>query len=115
MATVNYSITSTKTSKACVATWAAIANGNDGAALDQSQYTDKSVQVSGTFGSSGSVRLQGSNDGVNWNTLSDPQGVALDITTACVKFVAEATRYIKPLVTAGDGTTALTVTILLKE
>lgn len=115
MPTINYAVAATKTSKACVASWANIANGSDGAPLDQSQYTDKSVQVSGTFGAGGNLRLLGSNDGVNWNTLTDPQGNALDITAAAIKFVAEATRYIKPSVTAGDGTTALTVTILLKE
>lgn len=115
MATVNYSITPTQTNKACVAKWAALLNGNDGQALDQAQYTDKSVQVSGTFGAGGNLRLQGSNDNINWNTLTDPQGAALDITAASIKFVAEATRYIRPLITAGDGNTNLTVTILLKE
>lgn len=115
MTTINSTITPTKTSKACVAQWAGLANGVDGSALDQSQYTDKSVQVSGTFGAGGNLRLQGSNDNINWNTLTDPQGAALDITAASIKFVAEATRYIRPLITAGDGTTLLTVTILLKE
>lgn len=115
MTTINSTIIPTKTSKACVAQWAGLVNGADGAVLDQSQYTDKSVQVSGTFGAGGNLRLLGSNDGVNWNTLTDPQGAALDITAASIKFVSEATHYIKPFVTAGDGTTSLTVTILLKE
>lgn len=113
--TIAYVITPTKTSKACVATWANLANGIDGAPLDQSQYTDKSVQVTGNFGANGNLQLQGSNDGVNWNVLTDPQGAALNISAGAIKFVAEATRYIKPVVTSGDGTTALTVTILLKE
>lgn len=112
---INYAITNTGTSKACVATWPTMTNGVDGQPLDQSQYTDKSVQVSGTFGAAGNLRLQGSNDGVNWCTLTDPQGNALDITSASIKFVSEATRYIRPTVTAGDGATNLTITILLKE
>lgn len=115
MTTINYAITNTTTSKACVATWPALVNGADGQRLDQSQYTDKSVQVSGVFGAGGNLRLLGSNDGTNWATLTDPQGNALDITAAAIKFVSEATRYIKPQVTNGDGTTLLTITILLKE
>lgn len=115
MAIINYSTAPTKSSKACVVTWATVLNGDSGVMLDQSEYTDKSVQVFGTFGAGGNVRLQGSNDGTNWNTLTDGQGNALDITAAGIKFVTEATRYIRPLVTAGDGNTNVTVTILLKE
>lgn len=115
MPTINHTITPTATQKACVASWTTMLNGDTGSALDQSQYTDKSVQVSGTFGAGGNARLLGSNDGVNWCTLTDPQGAALDITVASIKFVAEATRYIKPQITAGTGDTNLTITILLKE
>jgi hypothetical protein len=115
MPTISYVTTPTKTSKACVATWVGLTNGADGAPLDQAQYADKSVQVSGAFGANGNLQLQGSNDGANWNVLTDPQGAALNISAASIKFVAEATRYIKPVVTSGDGTTNITVTILLKE
>lgn len=115
MATRNCTITPTQTNKACIATWAAMANGDVGSPVDQSQYTDKGMQVFGTFGAGGAITMQGSNDGTNWATLADPQGNALVITTAGVKFIAEATRYIRPFITGGDGTTSLTVSILLKE
>lgn len=115
MSIITTVITPTQTSKACVATWAALRNADTGAALDQSQYTDKGVQVFGTFGTGGAVQLHGSNDGSNWAPLDDPQGNALTFTGAGIKFVAEATRYIRPVVTAGDGNTNLTVSILLKE
>lgn len=115
MATIKPTITPTQTNKACVAAWAALANGDYGAAVDQSQYTDKGIQVFGTFGAGGALQLQGSNDGTNWAPLSDPQGNVLTITAAGIKFVAEATRYIRPAVTGGDGTTSITTTILLKE
>jgi hypothetical protein len=115
MPTIKITINSTKTSKACIAQWAGLTSGADGDQLDQSQYTDKSVQVSGVFGVGGTLQLLGSNDGVNWNLLTDPQGNALNITGASIKFISEATHYIKPLVVGGDGTTLLIVTILLKE
>lgn len=115
MATIKPTITPTQTNKACVAAWPLMANTDVGAALDQSQYTDKGIQVFGTFGTNGNLQLQGSNDGVNWAPLSDPQGNVLNITAPAIRFVAEATRYIRPAVTAGDGTTSISTTILLKE
>jgi hypothetical protein len=115
MPILNFISTPTQTNKAFVVTWSTLLNGDSGTPLDQSQYTDKSVQVSGTFGSGGSIRLLGSNDGINWNVLTDPQGNNLVVTASAIKYVAEATRWIKPEVTAGDGTTNLKVSILLKE
>jgi hypothetical protein len=61
------------------------------------------------------VRLEGSNDGTNYAALTDPQGNALDITTAKVEQIMELTRYIRPRVTAGDGTTSLTVTVMASK
>ena len=94
-----------------ILSWAAVPNGNDGTPAEYSEYTIKSVQVNGTFGVAGSVSLEGSNDGVNWFTLTRPGATALTFTAAGLATVVEATKYIKPLVTAGDGTTALTVTV----
>lgn len=96
-------------------TWTPLLNGDVGDAFELSDFADKSVQVDGTFGVGGSVTLQGSNDLVNWYALSDPQGVALTFTAAGLKAVGPATRYVRPNVTAGDGTTSLTVTLFAKE
>jgi len=98
-----------------IATWTPLANGDDGSMVQFSQYTDKSVQVSGTFGAGGALRLEGSNNGVDWAVLTDPQGNDLTITTPKIEMVTEATLYVRPRVTAGDGTTSLTVTLLMKE
>ena len=91
-------------------------SGTDqGAPLESPGWSDRSVQVAGTFGTGGSVRIEGSNDGTNYAALTDPQGNALDITTAKIEQIMELTRYIRPRVTAGDGSTSLTVTILTKK
>lgn len=97
-----------------VATWPAIPNGDDGERLELANFADRSVQVFGTFGAGGSVRIEGSNDGTNWATLTDPQGNALDITSAKIEAITEVVRWIRPRVTAGDGTTAITVVMLLR-
>lgn len=96
-------------------TWANMANGDDGAPVRLSQYADRSVQVVGTFGAGGSARWEGSNDEANYATLTDPQGNALDFTAAKVEAVTEITVLARPRVTAGDGTTSLTVIALLRR
>jgi hypothetical protein len=99
---------------AFVVRWANLAAGDTGEMLEAVQYTDKSVQVGGTFGVGGAVVIEGSNDGNNWATLTDPQGNALNMSSASIELVSEATRYIRPRV-IGDGTTDLTLHLLLKE
>lgn len=97
--------------------WTPMTNsGSDvGTPVEMPGSADRSVQVTGTFGTGGSVRIEGSNDGTNYAVLTDPQGNALDITTAKIETIMELTRYIRPRVTAGDGTTSLTVTMLVKK
>lgn len=115
MSTISKTQISTGNTKAVVIAWTPLANGDDGEPIPFSQYTDKSVQVSGIFGAGGSVRIEGSNDGTNWAVLTDPQGNDLNITSAKIEMVTEATRLIRPRVTAGDGTTNLNVHLLIKE
>lgn len=91
-------------------------SGTDvGVPLEEPGRADRSVQVTGTFGAGGNLRIEGSNDGTNYATLTDPQGNALDFTTAKIEQVSEITRYLRPRVTAGDGTTSLTVTIMARR
>jgi hypothetical protein len=93
-------------------TWTAIPNGNQGATAPCASYSDRTVQITGTFGAAGSINIEGSNDGSNWFILRDPAGAALTFTSANLKQILEDTRYLRPNVTAGDGTTALTVIVV---
>lgn len=93
--------------------WETMTTTNDtGLPYAKPQFSDRSIQVTGTFGAAGNLRVQGSNDGTNWATLTDPQGNALDITSAKIEQISEVTQYIRPFVSGGDGTTDLDVTIL---
>lgn len=89
--------------------WEGLLNGDSGDAQQVGQMSDKSVQVVGTFGTGGSINIEGSNDGTNWEILVDPQGNALTFTSAALEQILENPRYIRPNVTAGDGTTDLDV------
>ena len=97
-----------------IATWANMQNGDDGQPIELANFADRSVQVFGTFGAGGNVRIEGSIDGTNYAPLTDPQGNALDINTAKIEAIIELVRWIRPVVTAGDGSTSLTITMLLK-
>ena len=93
-----------------ITTWAAVPNGNQGLPQNCASYNDKCVQVSGTLGVGGSVNIEGSNDATNWVILHDPAGAALTLTAVpALKEILENPVYIRPNVTAGDGTTAFTV------
>lgn len=96
-------------------TWSGLLNGDSGEPIDWGLYADRSVQVKGTFGVGGSVSMQGSNDDQNFNDLSDLRGAALAITTAKIEQVEDVTKQIRPLVTAGDGTTNLAVVLFARK
>jgi hypothetical protein len=99
-------------------TYAAMTNATSdvGSAIGFAQYADRSIQVLGTFGAAGNLRLEGSNDGgTTWAVLTDPQGNNLDFTAAKIEAITELCAQIRPRVTAGDGTTSLTVVILARK
>lgn len=97
-----------------VATWTGLANGDDGAPVDWSCYADRSFQCFGTFGAGGSVQMEWSNDGTNWVLASNPQGTTSAKTAAGGCALLESARYVRPRVTAGDGTTSLTAILFMR-
>lgn len=92
-----------------VATWA-LANGDTGVPVGYGGYVERSVQVSGTFGAGGSVQMEVSNDGVNYTIGGGIVAAALGPQP--VSFPA---LYMRPHCTAGDGTTALVVTLFMAK
>lgn len=115
MATVNYSVERITTEKdpAHVVSWVGLATGDDGTRLEMPGSADRTAQVGGTFGGATCV-IEGSNDGVNYLVLTDPQGNNLSFTSAKIETVTEITRYIRPRVTGGSGVN-INVHILLRR
>jgi len=94
--------------------WTPLTTTNaDGQAWDTQDFPDISVQVQGTFGAGGTVVWEGTNEetATTWYTLNDPQANALSFTSAKIEQVLENTRWVRPRVTAGDGTTSITVVV----
>jgi len=84
-------------------TWATMGNADTGTAAAVPSYSDKTVHITGTFGSA-TVTIQGSNDNVNWTTLTDIQGTALAVTADDISLIAENPLYIRPITAGGTGT-----------
>src|SRR5258708_12295882 len=62
---------------ALVTTWTPLAAASDvGQPLQRTDLADRSVQVTGTFAGA-TIVLEGSNDGPNYFTLSNPPAIAL--------------------------------------
>lgn len=97
-----------------VISWPGLLNTDDGAPVDMVAYADRSVQVTGTFGTGGNCRIEGSIDGTTYATLTDPQGNVLDFATAKIEAVTELVRFIRPRITGGDGSTNLVCSLLVR-
>lgn len=94
--------------------WNSLAAGDDGKPFPFVDCADRTIQVEGTFGG-GSLIFEGSNDGVNYRTLHDPQGVLLSIATAQIFTVTQVPKWIRPRVSGGDVTTALSVSMVARR
>jgi hypothetical protein len=116
MATVAHTIAKSSTfgDNHRVVTWTPLTTTNrDGQPFEMPAWSDRCVQIGGTFsGGAATVTLEGSNDGVTWFTLTDPQGNVISATAAKMEQVMEVPRFTRPNLTGGDGSTSITVTLL---
>ncbi len=116
MATRTPTVTHSGDGSVITVVWSGLLNGDDGAAVAYERWADRSIQVTGTFGAGGNMRWQGSNNaGASFIVLTDPQGTALNLGAGAIKAVSEITELAQPLVTAGDGTTDLVVTAVMRR
>lgn len=111
MATRNF-VASNVGDRAIEVLWSGLLNTDDGGPVEFYDLPEKTVQVTGTFGAGGTIAIEGSNDATNWFTLTDMQSTAISKTSAALEAIAECPRYIRPRVTAGDGTTNLVCRLL---
>lgn len=98
--------------KTFTVTWAGLANGASGTAfVVPENFGLGAIQATGTFGSGGSATMLGSNDGLTFGSLPSILLAGANAMTAAAP-IAEVdciALVVAPKVTAGDGTTALTV------
>ena len=114
MATLNATINRTVTvdDSVIVVSWAALAtNGDLGDTQSFAQFSDKTFIVSGSFTGAPTVVIEGSNDGTNWQPLSNRQGTAMSFTAAGMNTSQDRPVYVRPRVSAGGGGASVLVTV----
>jgi hypothetical protein len=111
-------VITTQSTGTVIAVWSGILLGDTCKAVDYEAYSDRAAQVSGVFGGA-TITIEGSlfplEAGAVWGTLTDPQGNNISMTAAKIEFVTEPTRWIRPVLSGGDGTTNLTVHMLMRR
>jgi hypothetical protein len=98
-----------------LASWANLNGANNvGTPVLFAQWADRSVQLTGCF-NTGTVVIEGSNDGTNYSNLSDMNGNAVAFTAAGLRQIVEAPLYARPRVVANGAATDVGVTLLLRR
>jgi len=98
--------------------WSNLANGDTGSWLQIPYGAEKCAIAYGTFGAGGSIAIEGANEIIaspaNAIPLHNPGETVIALTSSGqVQQVLESTFQIRPHVTAGDGTTLLTVDLMI--
>ncbi len=94
--------------------WEGLALNDVGDPINLARFSDKTVQVFGTFGVGGTMILEGSIDGTHWAPLKDVFNADIAFLIDSIATVTEVPAYIRPRISAGDGTTSLTVLVLTR-
>jgi hypothetical protein len=112
MATIKATVTYAPNGQVGIAViqWPLVTENDTCEAVELPAWADASVQIEGTFGGATAV-LKGSNDGTNYQNLTDPQGNDISKTTADLEQVTEVVRYMKPTFSGGTSQ-LLTVTVV---
>lgn len=98
-----------------VVKWTPVTEADTCAPVSFPEYSDKSIQVYGTFGSA-SIALNGSNDTVDnasptFAALRDPSSTTIAITSAGIKAVLENTVQVQP-VSSGGSSSSVTIIVM---
>lgn len=101
-------------------TWAALTNAvSPGAAVSVPVAADRTIQFEGTWGVA-TATLEGSNDDDgsgtvgHYHTLHDPLGNLISTIQASIWQISEEVLWLRPSVSAADGTTSIVATMLSK-
>jgi hypothetical protein len=117
MATINPTITRNGDHSILKFTFEGITTTNTvGAAVPFAEFADRTIQLVGTFGAAATVVWEGSNNGVDFATLTDPQGNSISKTSAGIETIMEITEWARPrLASGGDGSTDIDVILLCRR
>ncbi len=94
--------------------WVGLTESDTATSVEVPQRADKTIQVSGNFGTNGDIHVEGSldPDKIVWSDLVDPQGNTITFLAAGIETILENVIAIRPTVAAGTGV-AVTIRILM--
>lgn len=102
--------------------WTGLLNGDYGEAISVPALADRSVQMLGALGTGGAISMYGSNKvnpdlttDTDWGVLNDPQANALVLTALKFESIQEPSVWLRPKVTAGNGSTNLSIYLMLRK
>ena len=98
--------------------WSGLLNGDTGGPVQVLAASALLAQlVSGTLGAGGVCGWQGSLDGgTTWATLTSNGTTAIGLTALLTeKMIVERAVLVRPIITAGDGTTSLVAALLAQN
>lgn len=102
--------------------WFSMPADSEGGHIEMPNHSDKTVQFYGIFGGA-SIKIQGSNDervstdyaSSAWYDLSDTSGNSVSKSSAGASVIMENPRFVRSIVTGGDGTTSINAVICAKR
>lgn len=101
-----------------VATWAAVTSADTATPVGPryADFSDRSCQITGTFNAA-TVVWQGSNDGTQYESLTDPQGNAISKNTlgTTLEAITEATLFARPSFSGGGGSQSLNCILVMRR
>lgn len=101
--------------------WETLTDGDTGAPVDISNYTDLAFHSDGDYSGSATITLQGSNNAVAYFTLNVIVAGALASGSAVITAdtvggtIVDEPRYIRPSVNSGNGSTDIDLWIHAKK
>ena len=118
MATINATVTRNGDNSVVKFVWANLGQGDDVSPIpfEFAAWADRTIQIEGNFSGTATLEWEGSNDGgSNYHLLTDPQGNDLTKGAADLEQIMEVTELQRPRVGAGDGSTDLTVSVVVRR
>ena len=114
MSNATISTVSQQDNSAVSASWTLTTADHTGSAIEFSEWSDKSIHVSGTWGGATCI-LEGSNDGVDWQGLKNQASTAITFSSSGIMQVLETTRYVRPRLSVAGSGASVSVKLLINR
>ncbi len=111
--------------------WETLTNADDGAPVMVPEFADKTIQCLGTPGAGAALSIEGSNGSLSgtapdivevapsadasYTIMTDVHGNAMTYAAAAMDAATENPKWVRPHVTAGDGSTDWDVCMVVRR